>query len=123
MIKPSSQTALFYRAAILIAALCIPALLLSARPNTGSITVVNNSSQEIRHIYLSAVDQDNWGPDLLNGVVKPGESFTINNPACSGSQVKVVGEDANGCFVSGVVACSGNSTWTITTSDVPNCGN
>lgn len=123
MIRPNSPNALFYRAAILIAALCIPALLLSARPTTATITVVNNSSQEIRHLYLSAVDQDNWGPDLLNGVVKPGESFTISNPTCGGSQIKVVGEDQNGCFVSGVVSCSGDSTWTITNNDTPNCGN
>ena len=124
MFKPSSQTALFYRVAILIAALCIPALLLSARPTTTTITVVNNSNQEIRHLYLSSVDQDNWGPDLLNNsVVRPGESFTINNPTCSDPQIKVVGEDQNGCFVSGVVSCSSNSTWTITTGDIPNCGN
>ena len=123
MIKLNSHTALIFRAAMLIAALCIPALLLSARPTAATITVVNNSSQEIRHIYLSAVEQDNWGPDILNGVVKPGESFTISNPACSGSQIKVVGEDQNGCFVSSVVSCSSDSTWTITNNDTPNCGN
>ena len=88
------------------------------------ITIANNSSLAIRHVYVSAANQDNWGPDQLNGSIPPGGgSFTLDNVSCSGSGVKIIGEDQNGCFVYQVVACNDNVTWTITNDTVPDCGN
>jgi hypothetical protein len=91
---------------------------------TTSISVVNNSSREIRHLYLAAADQDNWGPDQLNEtVLRTGDSFVLNNVTCSGGQVKVVSEDKDGCFLSTVVSCATDAAWTITNDATPNCGN
>ena len=90
-----------------------------------NITIVNNSSREIRHVYLSATNQDNWGPDQLNNsvIASGGGTFTMSNVACSGSDIKVIAEDQNGCFVSHVDACGGSVTWTITNDATPDCGN
>ena len=62
-------------------------LLSSAHAPSTAITVVNNSSREIRHLYLSAPDQNNWGSDqLVNSVISPdGGSFTISNVSCGGA--------------------------------------
>jgi len=91
---------------------------------TTSITIVNNSGREIRHVYLSAPDQNNWGSDqLVNSVISPnGGSFTIGNVSCSGT-IKVIAEDQEGCFSYQVVSCSEGSTWTITNDTARDCGN
>lgn len=100
-------------------------LLSQAHVSTSSITIVNNSGREIRHVYLSAPDSNNWGSDqLVNSVIAPnGGSFTISNVSCGGSSIKVVAEDHEGCFSYEIVSCSDNATWTITSSTTRDCGN
>lgn len=102
---------------------CAPLLSRAHAPAT-SITVVNNSSREIRHLYLSATDQNNWGPDqLLNSVIAPsGGSFTLNDVACNASSIKVITEDHEGCFLYKIVTCAQATTWTITNDATPDCG-
>jgi len=100
-------------------------LLSSAHAPSTAITVVNNSSREIRHLYLSAPDQNNWGSDqLMNSVISPdGGSFTISNVSCGGASIKVIAEDHEGCFIYTVVTCSETVTWTITNDATRDCGN
>lgn len=113
-----------FRLTILVAALFIMSavpMLSGAHPQT-TVTIVNNSGLEIRHLYLSPVDNDNWGGDQLNdGVISPGQSLALGI-SCDQSQIKIVTEDQNGCFLYKTVSCSGNSVWTITSDAVPNCG-
>jgi hypothetical protein len=94
-----------------------------AQPST-SVNIVNNSSRVIRNVYLSHVGVDDWGADQLsNGAtIGPGQSFTLSNVACDQQQVKVIGEDQDGCFVSTVIACGSNATWTITNDTARDCG-
>jgi hypothetical protein len=124
------------RLAVLVALMCalvgIPAL--SSAASTGvlspqpmmTIGVTNNSSRDIYHLYLSPVDRDAWGPDLLTEgtLVKVGQSFNINDVSCAGNEIKVIAEDKQGCFVYGVLGCAEASTgWTITDATPPDCGN
>ena len=103
---------------------CGPLLSKAYAPST-AITIVNNSSHEIRHVYLSPPDQNNWGSDqLVNSVIPAnGGSFTISNVSCGGSSIKVIAEDQDGCFVYQVVTCSENATWTIASNAARDCGN
>ena len=103
---------------------CGPLLSQAYAPST-AITVVNNSSREIRHVFLSAPDQNNWGPDqLVNSVISAnGGSFTISNVSCGGPSIKVIAEDQDGCFSYQVVSCSESATWTITNDTTRDCGN
>ena len=115
-----------FRLAMLVAMLgllsALPVLSGAAAPTT-AITVVNNSSLEIRHLYLSPVDNDNWGPDQLNGsVIAAGQSVTIN-AVWDQATVKVVSEDQNGCFLYQTLDATSNASWTITSNAVPDCGN
>src|SRR6185369_9900994 len=102
---------------------CAPLMSAAPMPST-SITIVNNSSREVRHVYLSAPDQNNWGSDqLVNSVIPAnGGSFTISNVSCSGSTIKVIAEDQDGCFSYQVVSCSEGATWTITSGTTRDCG-
>jgi hypothetical protein len=102
---------------------CVP-LRSGAHAPAAAITVVNNSSREIRHVYLSPVDSDNWSADVLTGsaTIAPGGSFTINNVSCDQGSIKVIAEDQNGCFLYNTTACTSDSTWTIASNATPDCG-
>ena len=95
----------------------------SAHTATGTIKVINNSGRVITHLYLSPTDAETWSADLLNDTsLSTGQEFTLSSGSCTGSEIRVIGEDSDGCFVSAVVSCSGEAEWTITTDTVPNCG-
>ena len=87
-----------------------------------SVSIVNNSNKEIRNVYLSHVNADDWGTNQLGGTLLPSQSTTLNNVACDQQQVKVVAEDQDGCFLSTVVNCGDSATWTITDSTTRDCG-
>lgn len=90
---------------------------------TTTVTIVNNTSTEIRHVYLSATTDNNWGPDQLNSAsIAIGGSSTLN-VACGSSEIKVIAEDEDGCFYYEVVSCSEDSTWTINNNSARDCGN
>jgi hypothetical protein len=103
---------------------CSP-LLSKAYAPTSAITIVNNSSHEVRHVFLSAPDQNNWSADQLGSSVisANGGSATISNISCNGPSIRVIAEDEDGCFVYQVVTCSDSVTWTITNDAARDCGN
>lgn len=111
------------RLVILCIALFALAALSSARTASTSVTIVNNSNKEIRNVYLSHVNADDWGGNQLGNVTIPsGQSFTLSNIACDQQQVKVISENQDGCFHYTVVACGDNATWTITNTTAADCG-
>ena len=100
----------------------------SARTATSSVStsvnIVNNSNREIRNVYLSHVNVDDWGANQLgNSTIPAGQSFSLNNVACDQQQVKVIAEDQDGCFLSTTVNCGDSVTWTITDGTARDCGN
>jgi hypothetical protein len=108
--------------AVVLAVAALP-LLSRARTSSTSVNVVNNSSREIRNVYTSHVDADDWGADLLGeAVIQTGNSSNISNIACDSQQIKLIAEDQDGCFSSTVVACGESSTWTITNDTTRDCG-
>lgn len=109
---------------IAFCALVAAPLLSSARNSVSSINVTNNSGRDILHVYLSAPGSDDWGGDQLNDTtLSSGQSVTLHNVTCSGSEVRVIAEDSDGCFVSNTVSCAGNADWTINSSASRDCGN
>lgn len=104
-------------------ALSALAAISSARTATTSVNIVNNSSREIHNVYLSHVNADDWsGNQLGTATIAPGQSYALNNIACDQQQVKVIGEDQDGCFLSTVVNCGDSATWTITNNTATDCG-
>lgn len=96
----------------------------AVRTVTTSVDIVNNSSREIRNVYLSHVDADDWSANQLGEgtTIAAGASSTFNNLACDQQQVKVIAEDQDGCFLTTVVNCGDSSTWTITNATARDCG-
>jgi hypothetical protein len=100
----------------------LPLLSNARTANTNQVTIVNNSNRVIRYVYLSHVGADDWSGDQLGGSsISSGQSATVSF-SCDSQQMKVIGEDQDGCFLSEVVACGGNSTWTITNATAADCG-
>ena len=120
LITKYSSTGLMIFVALL-AVVTLP-LLSSAKPQMATLTIVNNSNREIRHVYLSHVNLDDWTGDKLNNSISPGQSGTVDNFSWDQEQVKVIGEDQDGCFVSGVVSSGGSPSWTITNETPVDCG-
>ena len=87
-----------------------------------TISVVNNTVREIRHLYLSPVNSDDWGPDQLgDSSISPGATRSLN-VSWDQSSVKLVAEDQDGCFLTTTVATTGSPVWTITSDTTRNCG-
>jgi hypothetical protein len=123
--KSKSNANRFAIVLIVIGILAVVPLLSGAHtPATTNITIVNNSNREIRHLYLSPSNSDNWGPDQLDGSVisSGGGSYTLSNISCAQANIKVIAEDQNGCFFSKIVDCADNATWNITNDATPDCG-
>lgn len=109
---------------LLLVACCALGLttLSSAAAPPLTITVVNNSGWEIRHLYLSPANNDNWGSDQLNdSTIGPGATRVLN-VSWDQPTVKLVAEDQDGCFRSATIEATGSPTWTITAEAGRNCG-
>jgi len=95
----------------------------NAAPLATSVNIVNNSTKEIRNVYTSHTDVDDWSNDLLGeATITAGQSLQVTNLACDGQAVKVIAEDQDGCFLTSVVSCGQNATWTVTDDTAKDCG-
>ncbi len=87
-----------------------------------TVTVVNQSDWTIVEMYLSPVDEEEWGPDqLADHVIEPGASFKLSGIPCGTWDVRLVDEDEDECVVEGVDICANKETWTITSKDLLRC--
>lgn len=113
-------------ASFVVIALCAFAtlpLLSQARPDGVSVVITNDSNRGIRNVFFSPVENDNWGDNQLVRVITPGQSATVTANECPGPNIKVIGEDTDGCFITVVVACGGSAEWTVTDNSGRDCGN
>jgi hypothetical protein len=115
---------MYFRILMLAAGLCVLVVLIPRANATSALTIsiVNNGGSEIRHLYLSPADNDNWGPDQLNETaIIPGATRNLE-VSWDQSTVKLVAEDQDGCFLNTTVAATGSPVWTITSDTSRDCG-
>lgn len=89
------------------------------------VTVKNESLWQIHQMYLSSVDEDEWGPDQLGEQVidSEGGSFKLSGVPCDSYDVRLIDEDGDECVVREVDLCGEAQTWTITDEDLLDCQN
>lgn len=105
--------------AVLSAALVAPA---AAADTDAVVTISNKSSWDLHHLFISSVDEEEWGPDQLgDAVIVSGEDFTLNNIPCDAYDVRLVDEDGDECVVSAVPLCVDKDAWVIEDSDLLAC--
>lgn len=109
---------------ICVALIAIASLPLLSRAGTvsTSVNIINNSGREIRNVYTSHVDADDWSADVLTQPLASGQSANVGNIACDGQSLKVIAEDEDGCFLSTVISCGQASTWTVDSDTTKDCG-
>src|SRR5258705_13742 len=90
-----------------------------------TITLTNNSSREIAHVYTSPTDRKEWSEDRLSegSQLQTGDSLTLSNVIAERDQIKLIAEDKDGCFMSAVVSCAEPATWIINNNTPRDCGN
>ena len=112
---------------LVLALVCgLTAALSSSRAKAqATITVTNNSSRVIDHLYTSPTDRKEWSADQLpeGSKLQTGESFTLNNVISENDKIKVIAEDKEGCFLYVEVSAQEASNWTINNESPRDCGN
>ena len=105
----------------LAALFAVPAF---AASTDAQVKIVNRSLWDIHYLYISPVDDEEWGPDQLgDDVIESGESFTLREIPCDAYDVKIVDEDDDECVVAAVVLCAGKDHWVIENDALLECQN
>lgn len=87
-----------------------------------NITFRNSSNWTIMRLYMSAVEQNTWGPDQLGtSVIRTGGSFTLTSIPCGNYDLKIVDEDNDECILRNVNICAENSGVDIDSNDLLAC--
>ncbi len=105
-------------AAVILLAVSLPAF----AQRKATVKIINQSKWEIHHIFLSASDDDSWGPDQLEDeILAKGDSLTLTNIFCDLYDIKVVDEDGDECVIEEVDLCGDESYWKITDKALLEC--
>ena len=93
-----------------------------AAPGDMSVIIKNKSEWIFTELYLSSVDDSEWGPDQLGrDVINPGESFTLQGVSCDAYDVRLVDEDDDVCILNNVVLCKDDAEWVVTNKELLSC--
>jgi hypothetical protein len=107
---------------LLAAALAVAASGASAGRYDSDVTIHNRSDWDIHALYLSSVDEDDWGPDQLGRhIIESGDRFTLKGIPCDDYDVRLVDEDGDVCVVGGVSLCGDRDVWRISNDDLLTC--
>ncbi|MFO0557874.1 MAG: hypothetical protein U0269_07630 [Polyangiales bacterium] len=94
----------------------------TATSTDSAITFRNSSNWVITRLYMSAVEQNTWGPDQLGAeVIRTGGSFTLHSIPCGNYDLKIVDEDSDECILRNVNICAENSGVDIDSNDLLAC--
>ena len=93
-----------------------------AARSDSDVTFVNRSDWDIYELYISPVDEGEWGPDQLeDGVLESGASFILYAIPCDDYDLLLVDEDGDECLLEDVDLCGDSEEWVITSKDLLAC--
>ena len=82
--------------------------------SNATLEVVNNSDFAITDIYLTEVDNRDWGPNLISGdVLLPDESIVLVDINCDFYDSQLIDEDGVTCELYDLDLCLNDATWTV----------
>ena len=90
-----------------------------AASGDSEITIRNDSSWVLHELYLSSVDDEEWGPDQLGSeVIGQGDGFTLTDvrarcTTCGGRGRRVI--------LDAVALCNHEASWDITNRELLGC--
>lgn len=83
-----------------------------------TLTVTNRSDFAIVELYVTQVDNDSWGPNLLSRDLLPDEQTTIG-VACDTYDAKLIDESNVDCRVHDIDLCLNDADWVIRNDTCP----
>lgn len=84
-----------------------------------TLRVTNNSDFAIEEIYVTPVDNPDWGPNRLGGdVLLPDESLTLG-VRCDFYDAKLIDESGVDCIVRDLDLCANDADWVIRNNTCP----
>lgn len=93
-----------------------------ARDSSSEVVVNNLSDWTIEEFYMSSVDDDDWGNDLLGDeVMDPGYALTLTDVSCDDWDILVIDEDEDECVLEDVDLCGDDAVWNITNDELLGC--
>jgi len=96
--------------AILVALACAAC----TNNSDSTLTVVNNSDFTIVQLFVTGVDNPDFGPNLLGGEpLAPSDTITID-VACGTYDAELIDETGVTCDLSAIDLCFADATWVIT---------
>jgi hypothetical protein len=107
----------------------LPATIVLAAATTGcvfiaddaTLTVHNHSSYVLTEVHLAAVNDPTWGPNLLPGVLYPGEDLVIDDIRCDHYDVLVVDNLGVDCMLADLHLCFNDESWVIDDLTLATC--
>ena len=79
-----------------------------------TLEVVNESDFAITDIYLTEVDNRDWGPNLIGGdVLLPDESIVLVDIQCDYYDAQLIDEDDVACELYNLDLCLNDATWVV----------
>lgn len=104
-----------------VLALTLTASVASAAGDS-QITLRNHSSWVLHELYLSPVDEEEWGPDQLGSeVIDTNGEFLLTDVPCEVYDVRLVDEDGDACVLDAVALCNHDASWDIRDDDLLGC--
>ena len=87
-----------------------------------TLTIANESDYVIEEIYVTEIDNPEWGPNLLGGTVLfPGESLTVSL-YCDVYDAQIVDQDGFVCELYNLDLCFDDAIWVIDNFELATCG-
>ncbi len=107
----------------LAAALALATSAATAGTMDSVITIHNESDWQIHEIYLSPIDQEAWGSELLQGntINANGGILNIRKIACDTYDVRIVDEQGEQCIVRNANLCAETETWVFDDAELLAC--
>lgn len=94
----------------------------TAVATTSSVKLINKSKWDIHHLFLSPVDETEWGPDQFGDhVLEAAGTFTLTDITCDTYDVKVVDEDGDECVIEDAAICGEDLEFKITSALLLEC--
>jgi hypothetical protein len=88
-----------------------------------NVLVVNRSDFDVRHLYLTYADSDDWGEDQLGpgGLPHRTGRVRLTGLACETYDVRLESPGGRACEVDDVEICDRDEVWTITNEQLRAC--
>lgn len=107
---------------LLIMMLATSGCIITTDDDDSTFTVSNRSDFVLFELYITEIDNPDWGPNLLGSEpLFPGERISVVDIECDVYDVLVVDELNAECVLEGVDLCFDDAIWTITNSTLSTC--